>query len=263
MTMSSDELVTSQYINGFKTATLTSLSTSNNNIAIQSTNPIKTQNNTSIVKANFTLASHQDADPNMIHPDDSSTTDHLEYYSNILSLTLTSFQCDSQYKDVFDFVVLKMNQNVIQAFPSNTTDKGRVGALQVNVEPLKTVSDMWMVKLIYYGSTKPANIGHDNLLILKTNIRLLTSSIGQLDTEVLKHTHVSKSANNLQHQLHCAPMWRLLNLSLFTTASQIAIRSYCFQVYGFQDNKAFATIMLEPLSQNPRQINALGKNFLR
>ena len=56
---------------------------------------------------------------------------------------------------------------------------------------------MWMVKLKYYGSTKPANVGHDNLLILKTNIRLLTSSGGQVDTEVLRYTHVSKSANNL------------------------------------------------------------------
>ena len=130
VTMSSDELVTSQYINGFKMASLASLSTSNNNIAIHSINPIKTQNNTSVIKANFTLAPHEDADPNTIHPDDSSATDHLEYYSNILPSTLTSFQCNSQYKDVFDFVVLKMDQqNVIQAFPSNTTDKGRVGEL--------------------------------------------------------------------------------------------------------------------------------------
>ena len=88
-------------------------------------------------------------------------------------------------------------QNIIQAFPSNTTDKERVGELPVNVEPLKTISDMWMVKLKYYGSTKPANIGHDNLFILKTNIRLLTSSGDQLDTEMLRYTHVSKSANNL------------------------------------------------------------------
>ena len=56
---------------------------------------------------------------------------------------------------------------------------------------------MWMVKLKYYSGTKPANVGHDNLSILKTNKRLLTSSGGQLDTEVLRHTHVSKSANNL------------------------------------------------------------------
>ena len=262
MTMSSDELVTSQYINGFKMATLASLSTSNNNIAIHSINPIKTQNNTSVIKANFTLAAHQDADPSTIHPVDSSATNHLEYYLNILPSSLTSFQCDLQYKDVFDFVVLKMNQqNVIPAFPSNTINKERVGELRVNVEPLKTISDMWMVKLKYYGSTKPANVGHDNLLILKTNIRLLTSSGDQLDTEVLRYTHVSKSANSLRHQLHCVPMWCLLNLSLYTRASQIAIHSYCFQAYGFQDNKAFATIMLEPLSQNPQQINALGKKF--
>ena len=44
MTMSSDELVTSQYINSFKMATLASLSIGNNNIAIHSINPIKTQN---------------------------------------------------------------------------------------------------------------------------------------------------------------------------------------------------------------------------
>ena len=131
------ELVTSQYINGFKMVTLASLSSSNNNIAIHSINPIKTQNNTSVIKANFTLPLHQDADPSTIHQDDSSATDHLEYYSNILPSSLTSFQCDSQYKDVFDFVVLKMNQQNIQAFPSNTTDNKRVGELRVNVEPLK------------------------------------------------------------------------------------------------------------------------------
>ena len=59
MTVSSDELVMSQYMNGFKTATLAEISTDNNFIAIHSisaTNPFIP----SSIKAHFTLTKHQD-----------------------------------------------------------------------------------------------------------------------------------------------------------------------------------------------------------
>ena len=89
MTVSSDKLVTSQYMNGFKTATLAEISTNNNLIAIHSilpTNPFIL----SSIKAHFTLTKHQDNTTLAHLPDDASPT-KLEYYP-------------TTYPDVVDFI---------------------------------------------------------------------------------------------------------------------------------------------------------------
>ena len=56
MTVSSDELVTSQYINGFKTATLAEISTNIDNIAIHTISFTKKNQEQNNIKAHFTLA---------------------------------------------------------------------------------------------------------------------------------------------------------------------------------------------------------------
>ena len=101
MTVSSDELVTSQYMNGFKTVTLAEISTNNNFIAIHSISATNTFIPSSI-KARFTLTKHQDNTTLGYLPEDSSLSE-LEYYPTTYPDALTSFQCLSEHAHIFDW----------------------------------------------------------------------------------------------------------------------------------------------------------------
>ena len=153
MTVSSDELVTSQYMNSFKTATLAEISTNNNFIAIHSvsaTNPFIP----SSIKAHFRLTKHQDNTTLARLPKDTSLTE-LEYYPTTYPDALTSFQCSSEHTHIFDFVVIKMDaSNVMQTDPTNTAKPGRIGELRIGLESLKTLSNLWYVKLKYFSHAK-------------------------------------------------------------------------------------------------------------
>ena len=154
MTVLSDELIKSQYMNGFKTATLAEISTNNNFIAIHSvsaTNPFIP----SSIKAHFTLTKDQDNTTLAHLPDDTSPTE-LEYYPTTYPDVLTSFQCSSEHAHIFDFVVIKMDasSNVMQTDPTNTAEPGRVGELRIGLESLKTLSNLWYVKLKYFSHVK-------------------------------------------------------------------------------------------------------------
>ena len=234
MTVLSDELITSQYMNGFKTATLAEISTNNNFIAIHSIsamNPLILF----LIKAHFTLTKHQDNTTLTHLPDDTSPTE-FEYYPTTYPDTLTSFQCSSEYAHIFDFMVVKMNaSNVMQTDPTNTAQPGRISELRIGLESLKTLSNLWYVKLKYFSHAKkkgdppPHN---DTLVILKTNIRLIDSKGHQLDTVMMRNHLVRDCTVNMQHSLLHLPMSRLMDFSRHPRATQITIRSYCFHHYG-------------------------------
>ena len=142
MTVSSDELVTSQYVNSFKTATLAEISTNNNFIAIHSvsaTNPFIL----SSIKAHFTLTKHQD-NTTLAHLPDNTSLTELEYYPTTYPDTLTSFQCSSEHAHIFDFVVIKMDasSNVMQTDLTNTAEPSHIGELRIGLESLKTLSNL-------------------------------------------------------------------------------------------------------------------------
>ena len=181
VTMSSDEVVTSQYMNGFKTATLAEISTNNNFIAIH----LISATNTfipSLIKAHFTLTKHQD-NTTLTHLPDNTSLTEFEYFPTTYPDVLTSFQCSSEHAHIFDFVVIKMNaSNVMQTDPTNTAKPSCIGELRIGLESLKALSNLWYVKLKYFSHAKkgyplPHN---DTLVILKTNIRLIDSKSHQL-----------------------------------------------------------------------------------
>ena len=190
MTVSSDELVMSPYMNGFKTATLAKISTNNNFIAIHSISAINTFI-LSLIKAHFTLTKHQDNTTLGHLPDDSSPTE-LEYYPTTYPDVLTPFQCSSEHAHIFNFVVVKMNAfNVMQMDPTNTAEAGHVGELRIGLESLKTISNLWYIKLKYFSHAKRYPLlYYDTLVILKTNIRLIDSKGRQLDTVMMRNHRV-------------------------------------------------------------------------
>ena len=232
MTVSSDELVTSQYMNGFKTATLAEISTNNNFIAIHSISATNTFI-LSLIKAYFTLTKHEDNTTLVRLPDDASPTE-LEYYPTTYPDALTSFQCSSEHTHIFDFVVVKMNaSNIMQMDPTNTAEPGRVGELRIGLESRKTLSNLWYIKLKYFSHAKRYPLLYnDTLVILKTNIRLIDSKSCQLDTVMMRNHRVRDNTVNMQHSLLHLLMSRPMDFSRHPTATQIAIRSYCFHHYG-------------------------------
>ena len=155
MTVSSDKLVMSQYVNGFKTATLAEISTNNNFIAIHSISATNTFI-PSLIKAHFTLTKHQD-NTTLGHSllDNASLTE-LEYYPTTYPDALTSFQCLSEHAHLFDFMVVKMNtsSNIMQMDPTNTAEPSHVGELRIGLESLKTLSNLWYIKLKYFSHAK-------------------------------------------------------------------------------------------------------------
>ena len=134
MTVSSDELVTSQYINGFKTATLAEISTNIDNITIHTISFTKKNQEQNNIKAHFTLAPHQDATKSStIHYPDDRSSPELEFYQHVYPARLTSFQCGSEDLSLFDFVVIKcisssstssMTTTTLSALPMDKTDSG-------------------------------------------------------------------------------------------------------------------------------------------
>ena len=73
--------ITSQYINGFKTATLATVA-ANSNASIHKVLPLLQERHPTI-EAKFTLAHHPDQSAEITHVDD-GLTDEFEYYPNIL-----------------------------------------------------------------------------------------------------------------------------------------------------------------------------------
>ena len=175
ITVSSDELVTSQYINGFKMATLATVAT-NSNASIHKVSPPRQEQHPTI-EAKFTLAHHLDQSAEIMHPDD-GLTNEFEYYPNILQDRITSFQCSSLDR-VFDIVVCKKVNNVVNTYPTNTREPIKASELRINAQELRKISDQWFLKLRYYG------INYDALVVVKTNIRLITDAEQQLTTKVL------------------------------------------------------------------------------
>ena len=255
MTVSSDKLITSQYMKGFKTATLAEISTNNNFIVIHSilpTNPFIP----SSIKAHFTLTKHQDNTTLACLPDDASPT-KLEYYPTTYPDALTSFQCLSEHAHIFDFVVVKMNasSNVLQTDPTNTAKPGHIGELRIGLESLKTLSNLWYVKLKYFSHAKRCPLLHnDTLVILKTNITLIDSRGHQLDTVMMRNHRVKDNMVNMQHSLLHLPVSRIMDFSRHPTATQIAIRSYCFHHYGLGSDAVFVKLTPEPLEGKARQV---------
>ena len=254
MTVSSDELVTSQYINGFKTATLAEISTNIDNIAIHTilfTKKNQEQNN---IKAHFTLAPHQDAaKSSTIHYPDDRSSPELEFYPHVYPARLTSFQCGSEDLSLFDFVVIKrisssstssMTTTTLSAPPTDKTDSGRVSEIRIDVNRLRSIATLWWLKLKYFGTTK-----HE-LTIIKANMRILDSSNTQLETVTIRNHTFKRYSFNLQHAIvnQSIPLNRPLDLSNYPTADTIAIRNYCFSHQGLSEDLAFVTLKLQPLS---------------
>ena len=85
------------------------------------------------------LAHHPDQSAEITHPDD-GLTNEFEYYPNILPDRITSFQCSSLDR-VFDIVVCKKVNNMVNTYPTNTREPIKASELRINAQELRKISD--------------------------------------------------------------------------------------------------------------------------
>ena len=108
--VSSDELVTSQYLNGFKTTTLASILTNDLKISIHSllNFSLPTKNNTKLraIRAFITLRKHADSTGNE-HGQGDDDSRPINYITTDFPSCISSFNCTSHDQQYFDLVVIQ------------------------------------------------------------------------------------------------------------------------------------------------------------
>ena len=206
LTMSSDELVTSQYFNGHKTAMLAELA-----MSLSYINGIleKPQTWTSL-KFFYMLSKHVDIQTHQHFPDvDGAAT--LNFYPTMYPDHISSFHCNSD--DVirlFDFVVTRKQSSVssssamsspndVLSYPTDTTDHTRVGELRIDVDQLKLITNQWLLECNLYCPGDNYNSKTATLLIIRVNFRLLDRSGIQLFSINANHQSRATYSNNVTH----------------------------------------------------------------
>ena len=107
--VSSDELVTSQYVNGFKTATLASIPANDLKVSTHSllNFSLPTKNNTKLraIRAFITLRKHADSMGNDPGQGDGNSRP-INYITTDFPSCISSFNCTSHDQQYFDLVVI-------------------------------------------------------------------------------------------------------------------------------------------------------------
>ena len=133
--VSSDELVTSQYVNGFKTATLALIPANDLKVSTHSLHnfSLPTKNNTKLraIRAFITLRKHADSTGNEPGQGDSDSRE-INYITTDFPSCISSFNCTSHDRQYFDLVVIRKQSQQIQGFPHDIMDSTRVGEIRIN-----------------------------------------------------------------------------------------------------------------------------------
>ena len=151
ITISSDLLATSQYINSHKTATIAKfqIGPSTNS----QMNPVEISNSFDWKHEYFyfTMKKHEQHVP-FIFPNDLSPMGDPEYLPHILPDTFTSFHCNSGLlSNCFEIISIhapssgQQIQNISK--PLDTQFRNRAGELRINMNVLNTTSNQWLIEI--------------------------------------------------------------------------------------------------------------------
>ena len=185
--VSSDELVTSQYVNSFKTATLASIPANDLKVSTHSllNFSLPTKNNTKLraIRAFITLRKHADSTGNEPGQGDSDSRP-INYITTDFPSCISSFNCTSHDQQYFDLVVIRKHSQQVQSFPRDIVDSTRVGEIRINARLLQNISSVWLLRVKYFGMAR--NDAH-GLVIVKTNVFFIDNSGNRFDE--LLHTN--------------------------------------------------------------------------
>ena len=137
LTISSDELATSQYINGHKTATIAE-------IQLRPSTQVKYPNvpNWQRDIIEYFLVPHPQSNDGITLPDIGTTPD-LTYYPNVLPSTIPYLRCNlSQYQGVIEPVVIRLESGSVVSRPRSTHFGSQVGELRIDLQCLRLFIQM-------------------------------------------------------------------------------------------------------------------------
>ena len=258
--VSSDELVTSQYVNGFKIATLASIPANDLKVLTHSliNFSLPTKNNTKLraIRVFIMLQKHADLTGNDPGQGDGDSRP-INYITTDFPSCISSFNCTSHDQQYFDLVIIWKQSQQIQSFPSDIVDSTRVGEIRINARLLQNISSMWLLRVEYFGMVRNDTHG---LVIVKTNVFFINNSGNRFDELLHMDTDVCPHADNLRDAVvneECVQFIDITN----SPAQYICVHPFCFQCYGLGNNAAYCRLSLEPLEGNPLQINLLTKKF--
>ena len=132
--VSSDESVTSQYVNGFKTATLASIPANDLKVSVGILNfSLPTKNNTKLraIRAFIMLQKHADSTGNE-HGQGDNDSRPINYITTDFPSCISTFNCTSHDQQYFALVIIRKHLQQIQSFPHDIVDSTRVGEIRIN-----------------------------------------------------------------------------------------------------------------------------------
>ena len=223
----SDELVTSQYVNGFKTATLASIPANDLKVSTHSllNFSLPTKNNTKLraIRAFLTLWKQADS----MGDDPGQGDGHsrpINYITTDFPSCISSFNCISHCQQYFDPVVIQKQSQQIQSFPSDIMDSTRVGETRINARLLQNISSMWLLKVKYFGMVRNDTHG---LVIVKMNVFFIDNSSNRFDKLLHMNTDICPHADNLRDTVVNEECMQFINITN-SPAQCICIRPFAF-----------------------------------
>ena len=256
--ISSDELVTSQYVNSFKTATLASIPANDLKVSTHSLLNFSLPNNTKLrsIRAFITLRKHADSTGNELGQGDGDSRP-INYITTDFPSCISSFNCTSHDQQYFDLVVIRKHSQQIKSFPRDIMDSTKVGEIRINARLLQNISSVWLLRVKYFGTV--CNDAH-GLAIVKTNVFFIDSSGNRFDELLHMNTVTRPHTDNLRDAVVNEECVQFINITN-SPAQYICVHPFCFQYYGLGNNTAYCRLSLEPLEGNPLQIDLLTKKF--
>ena len=256
--VSSHELVTSQYVNSFKTATLASIPTNDLKVSTHSLLNFSLPNNTKLraIRAFIMLRKHADSTGNELGQGDGDSGP-INYITTDFPSCISSFNCTSHNQQYFDLVVIRKHSQQIKSFPRDIVDSTRVGEIRINARLLQNISSVWLLRVKYFGMVH--NDAH-GLAIVKMNVFFIDSSGNRFDKLLHMNTVTRPHTDNLRDEVVNEECVQFIDISN-SPAQYICVCPFCFQRYGLGNNATYCRLSLEPLEGNPLQINLLTKKF--
>ena len=154
MTISCEELTTSQYINGHKTATIAKTT-------LMPSQQVKFPNvpNWQQDIIHYFLMPHPQSPQGTAFPDIcTSSPSDLTYFPNVAPACIPYLRCNiNQYSNVIDPIAVNMESSIAVSRVTNFSAHGdRIGEIRINLKMLNEVSFKWMVE-IYLGNSYSGN----------------------------------------------------------------------------------------------------------
>ena len=244
ITIFSDLLATSQYINGHKTATIAELQIGPSTNSQM--NPMEISNSFDWKDEYFyfTMKKHEQHVPFIFASDQSPMSD-CEYLPDILLDTFTSFHCNSGLlSSCFQIISIHTpssgHRNVVSK-PLDTKFRNRAGELRINMDVLNTTSDQWFIEIetyiapqaIYVIPQKADSQFHNkiNFAILDQNGYWLTSSM-QLRLYPIRYANSISTQTLKQTFFHTVDIKKMKQN--YPMSKYIAIRLYA--IHNIKEN---------------------------